>query len=61
MMVSTVTDKNKALIASLGGVELVLSALRNHSSHMDVQVSGLAALHNLAMHGSWEGEGGRGC
>mgnify|MGYP000150033237 CR=1 FL=1 len=39
------------LIASLGGVELVLSALRNHTSHVGVQEMGFSALQNLAMNG----------
>jgi len=48
-------DENKvSSIASLGGVELVLSALRNHSSHAGIQASGLAALRNLTVNnGSW--------
>jgi len=50
--VLTMTDENEVLIASLGGVELVLSALRNHSSHASVQASGLRALTNLAVNGS---------
>jgi len=48
----SLTDEKRALIASLGGVELVLSALRNHSSHVDMQVNGLGALQNLAANGS---------
>jgi len=47
-----VTDENEVLISSLGGVELVVSALGNHSSHVGVQESGLAALRNLAVNGS---------
>ena len=43
------------LISSLGGVELVVSALGNHSSHVGVQESGLAALRNLAVNGSLGG------
>ena len=46
-------DENKALIALLGGVELVLSALRKHASLAGVQESGLATLSNLAMNGAW--------
>ena len=46
------TDENKVLIASLGGVELVLSALGNHSSHVGIQERGLDALGNLAANGS---------
>ena len=49
---STMAGENKVLIASLGGVELVLSALRNHSSHASVQASGLRGLTNLAVNGS---------
>ena len=49
------TEENRVLISSLGGVELVLSALGNHSSHVDVQASGLAALGNLALNGSLGG------
>ena len=52
---ATMTDENKVLIVSLGGVELVLSALGNHSSHVGVQKSGLAALGNLAVNGSLGG------
>ena len=44
--------ENKVLIASLGGVELVLSALGNHSSHVGIQERGLLALVNLARNGS---------
>ena len=47
--VATMTDENKVLIVSLGGVELVLSALRTHSSHAGIQASGLAALAELAL------------
>jgi len=49
--VSTMTDENKVLIASLGGVELVLSALGKHSSHARVQQMGFGALRNLAVNG----------
>jgi len=49
---STMAGKNKALIASLAGVELVLSALGNHSSHVGIQDHGLRALANLAVNGS---------
>ena len=49
------TDKNNVLISSLGGVELVLSALGNHPSHVGVQEKGLAALRNLAVNGSLGG------
>ena len=56
------TDENKALIASLGGVEMVLLALRNHASHVGIQKSGLYALGNLAKNGVcacvWGGGGG---
>ena len=38
-------------MSSLGGVELVLSALGNHSSHVGVQERGLGALGNLAVNG----------
>jgi len=47
--VAAMTDENKVLIASLGGVELVLSALRTHSSHAGIQASGWAALAELAL------------
>jgi len=40
---------------SFGDVELVLSALGNHSSHVGVQTSCLSALHFLVMNGSFEG------
>ena len=49
------TDENKVLISSLGGVELVLSALGNHPSHVGVQEKGLVALGNLAVNGSLGG------
>ena len=45
------------LISSLGGVELVLTALGKHSSHVGVQKSGLGALQNLALNGSLCGMG----
>ena len=50
---STVTDEDKMLIASLGGVKLVLSALKEHSSDVGVQESGLLVLESLAMNGLW--------
>jgi len=50
--IPTMTGQNSALVASLGGVGLVLSAMRDHSSHVRVQESGLAALRNLVVSGS---------
>jgi len=51
-LVSTMSGENKVLIASLGGVKLVLSTLGNHSSHVGIQERGLRALVNLARNGS---------
>ena len=52
-MTTTVpSDENKVLIASLGGVESVLSALRNHSADVHVQYFGLCTLCKLALNGS---------
>jgi len=49
--------ENNALIPSLGGVELVLSALRTHSSHTGIQAMGICALGNMAITGSLGMEG----
>jgi len=48
----TMAGENEKLLASLGGVELVLSALGNHSSHAGVQIMGLSTLQALAVSGS---------
>jgi len=40
------------MITSLGGVELVLSALGRHSSHVGVQEMGLSVIQNLSANGS---------
>ena len=47
------TDESKELIASLGGVETVLSAMDTHPWREDIQVFGLLALRILAPNGSW--------
>ena len=52
------TGEDKMLTPSYRAVTLVLSALRNHSSHVGVQEMGLGALRRLAMHGSWGVVGG---
>jgi len=55
IQMSTMTGANRVLIASLGGTELIMSALKNHSSHVGVQESGLAALRILVAIGSFVG------
>ena len=49
---SRTIGENKVLIATLGGVELVLSAMRHHPSHTSIQESGLGALGSLSVNGS---------
>jgi len=48
----SLSGKNKVLISMLGGIELALSALGDHSSHVGIQRHGLCALCMLAF-GSW--------
>jgi len=47
------TGEDAVLMASSGGVELVLSALGNRSSHMSAHETGVSALRTLAMNGTF--------
>ena len=49
---SMMTDENRVLIAPLGGVELILSALGNHASAVGVQEAGIDTLCLLAVNSS---------
>ncbi len=42
--------ENKVKIASLGGIEVIVSAMKTHSGHEGVQQQGCGALLNLAAH-----------
>jgi hypothetical protein len=44
-----VLDNNQVAIASKGGIELILQAMKLHPNHADVQEQGCGALLNLAV------------
>ena len=44
-----INDDNKVIIASLGGVEVILTAMRKHKEHADLQEYASGALFNLAI------------
>jgi hypothetical protein len=46
-----VLDDNKVAIASKGGIELILQAMKLHRNHAGVQESGCGALWGLAVNG----------
>jgi hypothetical protein len=46
-----VLDDNQVAIASKGGIELILQAMKLHPNHAGVQEKGCGALRNLAFNG----------
>ena len=44
-------DENSMEIASLGGIELILTAMKEHKSHEEIQRYGCGALGNLTFNG----------
>jgi hypothetical protein len=46
-----VSVNNKVTIASKGGIELILQAMKLHPNHADVQEYACGALQNLAVNG----------
>ena len=44
-------DENSMEIASLGGIELILTAMKEHKSSAGVQKQGCGALRTLALNG----------
>ncbi len=47
---SLTTLENEVKVASLGGIEAIVSAMTRHSGHEGIQQQGCAALVNLAFH-----------
>ena len=43
------TDSNKAEIARLDGIDVVLTAMQSHETHVGIQEQGCAAIANLAL------------
>ncbi len=41
--------ENDMKIASLGGIEVIISAMKRHSGHEEIQHYGCRALNNLAL------------
>ena len=44
-------DENRVKIASLGGIEVILTAMKEHKSHEKIQECGCCALCNLTANG----------
>ena len=44
-------DENRVKIASLGGIEVILTAMKEHKSHEKIQRYGCGALSTLAVNG----------
>ena len=45
------SDENKVTMANAGGIELIVSAMKEHKSSAGVQEKGCGALRNLASNG----------
>ena len=44
-------DESSVKIASLGGIEVILTAMKEHKSHEEIQRYGCGALSSLAING----------
>ena len=44
-------DENKVKLASLGGIELILTAMKEHKSHEEIQRYGCRALRRITING----------
>ena len=44
-------DDNRVKIASLGGIEVTLTAMKEHTAQEEIQGNGCRALGNLALNG----------
>jgi hypothetical protein len=45
--------ENQVKIASLGGIEVIISAMKLHGDHKDIQLCGCRALAYLAVNSGW--------
>ena len=50
-------DDNRVKIASLGGIEVILTAMKEHTAQEEIQITGCHALGTLAFNGRKRREG----